>query len=172
VSRRTRLSNVAYRWGHTLTEAKRQSWIDFAKSLTFPDRFGDNRTISGYNLFLKRNMNVYPWKSTYIDVPSEGGEKYFVETLECTYYTSPSRVWVRPRYGSLGNNHDYYDYWRAGPYNTQARYPIEGEWRRKQQVLASWYDYTISTGKWYWYRVRAGWDSGVFSSFLFDQVST
>ena len=171
-TRRARLTAVSQRWGNVLSAADRQSWIDLAKSLKFPDRFGQLKGISGYNLFVKRNMNRYPFVTNYLDKPTEGGELFYVEVLELTFQVVYPRVWVRPRHGDVSNNQEYYDYWRAGPYDSPARNPIEGEWERKHQALASWYDYGITTSKYYWYRTRGGWNSGVFTSWWVEQVAT
>lgn len=172
LTRRARLTAVSQRWGGTLTATQRASWEALAKTKRFPDQFGEMKGISGYSLFLKRNMNASPWISGYIDTPIEGGEKMYIGLFELTFQISYPRVWVRPRYGLSGNNQDYYDYWRAGPYESPARNPIAGEWRRKHQELASWYDTTIITGKYYWYRMRGGWASGVFGDWYTETVAT
>lgn len=171
-ARRAILSDLAYAWGNDLTEIQRGYWNDLARSLRFPDRFGEMKPISGYLLFLKRNLQRRPPYVYLLASPTEGGEKFWVDVLELTYETAGPRVWVRPRYGDAANNQTYYDYWRSGPFQTEARNPTDAEWSHKAYKipLSSWYDYGITQGYWYWYRVRGGWSSGIVSPWFQNKI--
>jgi len=168
------LSACSTRWGSTLSSDQRRAWEELARSITFPDRFGEMRNPSGFQLFMRRNIIRQIHFTTYIDTPDEGGETFFAEILELEYQIVYPRVYVRFRYGSTRSNEDGLEFWRAGPYDSPGRRPIAGEWRHKEDKdpPASWYDYSIDTGKYYWYRGRAYWESGVVSNWFEEQVAT
>lgn len=171
-TRRGYVTTFSQRWGQTLTSAQRAMWEELARKKRFSDRFGDLKSISGYLLYLKRNCQRKPGYSGYLDEPTEGGEIAFFGEFELTYYPSTPYIWVRPRYGAADNNHEGYEFWRAGPYTSEARNPTEGEWKYKQDKIppSSWNDLGITNGKWYWYRFRASWDSGVVGSWWIGQI--
>jgi len=169
-----RMAYLIARWGNDLTAEQRQSWEDLASSLRFPDRFGERKQLSGYNLYLKRNLIRMRFYTSAIDVPIEGGELYYADETVVEFQGSYPRVWLTFHEGVATKNADVLDWWRAGPYDTESRSPIAGEW--KSLIYAkppgSSYDTTIVLSKWYWYRGRAVWASGVANPWSVGQVYT
>lgn len=50
---RNRFSAVSQIWRTVLTRAERQSWTDYAGRVTFPDRLGDDRHLTGHQMFIR-----------------------------------------------------------------------------------------------------------------------
>lgn len=52
-----RIKDLSAKWGNDLTEEDRQQWIQEARFTTRPKRMSGTRQLSGYLLFISRNMN-------------------------------------------------------------------------------------------------------------------
>ncbi|MCW7072268.1 MAG: hypothetical protein OCU12_08110 [Methanophagales archaeon] len=61
---------------------------------------------------------------------------------------------------------------RAGPYDSQARFPISGEWRviNVQTTPIRIIDTDVTFYKWYWYRVRGVMESGEVLNWWIAQI--
>jgi len=173
-ARRNILSQYSNRWGTALSADDRQKWYDLAKHMAFPDRFGDMKGISGYNLYLKRNFQRKPDYAGHLDIPTEGGEDFWTEFLIATWQPTFTRVLLQFYQIRTGSNHEGCQYWRAGPYDSEARNPTAGEWLKidYQVPCANVHDNGVVSGKWYWYKGRATWNSGIVSTWWYWQEPT
>lgn len=54
---RNRLATMSQAW-RALAESERQSWIDAAVNFPYTDIFGNSKTLSGFQLFVKLNVNL------------------------------------------------------------------------------------------------------------------
>jgi len=166
LSQRAKVTQFSNRWGTVLTAEQRAAWNELARHMQFPDRFGDYRKTSGYQLYLRRNIIRKPDYTGYLDVPTEGGESFWTNYVIATWQSAYNRVLLQFYQVRTGSNHEGCQYWRAGPFETEARNPTAAEWEKIDYKVpcAHNHDYGIVAGKWYWYRGRATWGSGVVSS--------
>jgi len=152
------LTVVAQAWGSTLTADQRDTYHRSARSIIWKDRFGDDYIPSGYQLYMKLNtrrkamglgiMTTAPPKQEFVEVNFLNVESF----LESGWIAMNLRVTLGQVISSYGT-----EYYKAGPYNSGGRRPIEGEWRfLKRKVPPSAYiDTAVSPNLWYWYRGRA-----------------
>jgi len=173
LAERAIVTELSQAWGSVLTDSDRSAWEEFARSRTFPDRFGIQRVPTGYLLFMRLNRNRRSYYSTYLTKPVAIEMNFFAKTLLVAYYPATLRVAARLTDFLPGRNNNFFDFWKAGPYDSPARKPIAGEWRRiVTQVASNYYDYSTTASKYYWYRIRPGWLNGEFFPFVSDQVYT
>jgi len=57
------------RWSANLTEAQRKAWRALAATVTWPDKFGNPKHLTGFQLYIKLNMNLAWYVFPTIDTP-------------------------------------------------------------------------------------------------------
>lgn len=165
------LTSVSQAWGGTLDADDRQAWEDYSKSQYMIDRFGEKYTPSGYNLFMSRNLIRKRWSMSILLRPYHRIKPLIATDWYVEWQVSYPRVYVRMLNGNNKGYPDKLEYWRAGPYASGGRKPIDGEWLLKKITgYGGWYNHTWTTsGDWFWYRCRMGRNDGVVSDFLVEQ---
>lgn len=151
------LSITAQYWGGTLTGIQREKWTRRARTVVWKNRFGDDYIPSGYQLFMKWNirrlvmglviMNIPPQPQEWVDT-----DEFLVVSVVLEGLISINLV-KDPAHQNEGYGNEYY---RAGPYTSGGRKPIEGEWRfvNRQVPPVRYKDFDVEPNKWYWYRAR------------------
>lgn len=167
------LTTAAQAWGGTLTAAERQTWNDRAETILWRDRMGDQYIPTGYQLFMKWNVRRLVMTLTIMkDAPMLQEWVYVYKLFATPYPGEPAvRMWLRP--GDTGLVQSYgIEYWKAGPYDSGGRNPIEGEWRfLVLKVPPAYYkDSDVIVDKFYWYRARAVAEFGDVQNWFYKQI--
>lgn len=80
---RQSLSNVSKSWSDVLTDAQRQSWIDFAAANPIPGAFGEPMVLSGIGMYVRLNQQLVQGESAMISNPPLDLVVPSITTLSC-----------------------------------------------------------------------------------------
>jgi hypothetical protein len=166
------LSAVSNAWGYTLTAAQRLQWINCAKDQVKVDRLGQTRAPSGFELFVARNMirltGAYPITLTPLGAP----KACLFTGLTAQWVGASGYVLVLLSFSGSAASPDFEQFWRAGPFKSPARQPQKPDYRflMYKKPPASWHDYGVVSGNYYWYRARGCDISGVTYKWFEVQV--
>lgn len=151
------MTSVSQAWGGTLSTADRQTWTDLARSIVWRSRLGDTYVPRGYQLFMKWNIRRKVMGLAIMLTAPVVQERVFVLDLNHGVYLTGPFIAVNLR-KEVGVGVDGYgvEYYRAGPYESGGRSPIEGEWLfiDREVPPGVYKDYDVIVNKWYWYRGR------------------
>ena len=167
IGQQQKVKDCAQYWGGTLTESERESWREYAREVTFPNRFGERVHYTGYVLFMSRNLNRLRWAYEMLKKPMKVGK--FINWSDV--YIQSEVAGYRIRFQATGYNSgeapDLLEAWIAGPYSSGGRVAIEPEYRfvgyDKVTPLVV-FKTGLSIGMYYWARMRLGDKAGVTSA--------
>jgi len=169
------LKTASQAWGSISFGCDRDSYNNLAKSIVWRDRLGSPYIPSGYQLFMKWNirrlvmglglMVKAPPIQEWVDVKElvifwhAVGPKFIMRLVRTV-----TPVQYPESYGV--------EIYKAGPYNSGGRNPIEGEWRFLTSMVppTTYYDTDINSTKFYWYRARAIVEFGDVQNWFEEQV--
>jgi hypothetical protein len=164
---RARTSTISKRWSQVLTSNQRAMWIASAPNYPAKNALGQIYKPTGYQLFMRLNMQLNEVGGPYLNQPPATPEIWIMREINCYKLTSPDGVMIdidmRPPY-TLPT---YMQIFRAGPYDGAGRNPIDGEWRElwHSSTTRHCYDYTIVPNKYYWFKGRGVTGYGVAGNF-------
>lgn len=169
-----RMTTVSQAWGNTLTEAQREAWREAARSQVWKSELGDTWRPSGYNYFCRQNLNRLMMGLGIMTIPPAAVPDIYCDEFELKWEATTMVVMMQLKGFVTGAYPDQVQYFKAGPYDSQGRRPIEGEWRYyDKQLPGSWlYDYDVVIYKWYWYRARWFTNEGFVGNWFPEQVYT
>lgn len=148
---------VAGNWGNLLTTAQRNTYTESAKQVRWTGRLGDPYIPNGYQLFMKLNIRrLVIGLGVMLTAPPV---QEWVYVHDMTAASVPgAKITVKLRSHASGTLVQSYgvEYYRAGPYVSGGRRPIDGEWRFKSRKVppAQYVDTDVNLNEWYWYRAR------------------
>jgi hypothetical protein len=150
------LKAVSKYWGNTCTSAQRTLWIQRALQERRFDRLGQARVPSGYEVFVASNMARLTCGWAITAAPIGYAKAVLIKALILTWVPASSWVTVVLAGWGAGTPPDRQQIWRAGPYTSPARNPINPEFRFFGFTSAggTYLDSTVVSGKYYWFRVR------------------
>lgn len=164
---------VSQAWGGTLDSDERQTWVDRAKTIVWSDRLGSPYIPSGYQLYMKWNIRRLCMGLSIMKIAPVQQEWVYVQELNLLVQ-EPYKIEIRlfEKVGSSIVQSYGVEYYKAGPYNSGGRKPIEGEWLLLSQKIppAKYNDTAVITGKWYWYKGRAISKFGDVQNWFTEQV--
>ena len=151
------MTAVSQEWSGTLTEKERQAWIDAAKNQNEVSKLGVNYIPTGYNYFMKLNVQRKRRGLTIMTMPpgamiaddiSDWLHIYRVSVPDIRIYAFNMEV-VAPDDFKV-------EIWKAGPFDNAGRRPIKPEFSflAFQKFNSDYYDIYITNGKYYWYKIR------------------
>ena len=150
------LSAAVTYWTNTLTATQRQRWVEYARSVKFPDRLGRYRCIPAYNLFIKmyiraKNLGTSPRVLPPTDVLNYGFDGYY-----CIWVGALNQFRVKPEGWFSSERPDGMEWWYAGPFDSENRTAQENEFYFDKYWTGFSYKFgSVVTGsKWYWHRIR------------------
>lgn len=157
VAQQVYLTAVAQAWGGSLTEGERETWNERALTETWTDRMGDPYIPSGYQLFLKWNIRRKVMGLAILITAPGSQEWVWIDLFAVQALVGQIAMRLRD-FGAVGTELTSYgtEYYKAGPYDSGGRRPIDGEWRFliRKVPPALVFDNAVVPGKWYWYRGR------------------
>lgn len=164
---------VSQAWGGTLDTAERLTWSNLAQSIKWRDRLGSTYVPTGYQLFMKWNIRRRVMGLAIMILAPSVQEWVHVGFLNVVVEFARDRIGMNLRETFaqviLGYGTEYY---KAGPFNSGGRKPIEGEWLflDRKAPPSQYIDYNLIGGKWYWYRGRAISKFGGVQNWFQEQV--
>jgi len=175
ITQRGLMTTVSGVWGQGLTPAERQAWERRAAEWVMTNRLGQEYRPSGYQLFVKLNVQAQVFASPINNSPPVGPKPVYVW-----------RVQVEPKPFFDANevkfekalaqpvDADGFQIFRAGPYSSGGRRPIRPEYRQLTQVWGfhDYFDYAVIDTKWYWYKCRWFFGVGFVGNWWEVQVQT
>lgn len=167
------LTYIAQAWSEYASEDQRRRWNELARTKVWRSRLMTPYVPSGYNLFMKWNLQLLGAGSVYyhLDPPvkemMQGFEHFFV-----IYSVWTDRIRLSLRRETIEVDPYCVQYFRAGPYAGGGRRALEGEYRlvRNETDSSNWYrwfDYDVILNMWYWYKARAVWQWGEADNWFF-----
>jgi len=162
------LTDLSQHWGANLSESDREAWRQLARVTEFSNRFGEPVHYSGYNLFVSRNMYRLRWGVMILDTPPVETGSMIFDWWETEWQLAQARVRLRVWEDATTVAAFCCEFWKAGPYTSPGRRPIEPEWRCINIDFAvgfGYFDYDVIANRYYWYRFRLGLASGVVMPF-------
>lgn len=169
------LTTVSQAWGGTLTADERETWNGRAKTVIWSDRLGNPYIPNGYQLFMKWNIRRLVMGLAILTTAPGAQDWETVEYLYTTYNVGGAYAQAKLLDWGAGYPSSYgLEYYRAGPYDSGGRNPIEGEWRFKKRTVPPnrYNDTTVVALKWYWYRARQIAQYGDVGNWFEGQVYT
>lgn len=167
------MTTCAQAWGVSLLEGERESWVKYAREVTFSNRFGEKVHYSGYVLFMSRNVRRLRWGYTITKVPLIYSKYMNWSTVLIQAEAAGNRVRYQATGYSTGMAPDLLEAWIAGPYDSPGRKPIEPEYKWvgvDKTVPFAIFKTGLIVGKYYWCRMRLGDKSGIVSSWETRQI--
>ena len=168
----TSMTTVSQAWGGTLTASQREAWVEAAREQTWKSKLGDDFIPAGYMYFMKLNLVRKFIGLPVKTLPPTKLTEVYADTFEP--YWEPYYDDIRGRLMGFvtGSYPDGVFYYRAGPYDSGGRRPIEGEWRymTKKDPNYLFIDTDLVSYKWYWYRAKWYLNEGVTGNFFNAQV--
>jgi hypothetical protein len=168
------LKAVTQYWGGTATATQRQGWAKMAAGMMVSSRLGQTRQPSGYELFVRQNMNRLACGQVILSTAHILESIGPITTLTAVYSVPLARVTVNLfGWGALPAPYTV-QYWRAGPFLSGGRQAQTPEYRYKtyKQPASAWLDTTVVANRWYWYRARGISQYGIDLNWFEVQVNT
>lgn len=168
------LTTVSKKWSELLTALERVLWEEAAETEEWTSRLGTNYRPSGYQLYLKYNIQRLVVGMTLTTVPIIKVHHAQIRAIFPRFGYSATQIDVRTSVRKLIGEAAPYciQYWRAGPFDTPGHRAMGPEYRLKQNETDpgdsyKWTDYPPVQGKWYWYKCRAVWEWGGVTGFRY-----
>lgn len=151
------MTTVSQAWGGTLDADDRLTWTNLARSIVWRDRLGSPYIPNGYQLFLKWNIRRKVMGLAIMTIAPAVQERVYVHAMNAGVSAVHDRINMRMAKSDADNVDGYgVEFYKAGPYGSGGRHPIEGEWlflaRKVPPTLYA--DFDIIFDEWYWYRGR------------------
>lgn len=175
VAQRGKLTVIAGKWGSVLNADQRLQWEERAADEMFVDRMGQRYRPSGYQLFMKFNLQVSVFGEMFLQVPPARLEPVFTWNLHAKESATKDANYILIAKASLvGVDADGQEIMKAGPYISGGRRPIIPEYRLLvlDKPIEIYYDYDVINGKYYWYKVRWYMNEGYTGNWWEKQVLT
>lgn len=163
------MTTVSQAWGSAGSTVDREAWEIYARTVQLKNRLGSLYIPTGFGIYMKLNLQRAKWGLSILNEPLLELEPKDPGTIFMHRYYTPDRwivnlgtgVWV----SHAGEGTQYF---KAGPFDSPGRKPIEGEWRHLQTRIPPEYGYSYDAiaGKWYWMRARQIWLSGWVGNFF------
>lgn len=166
------MTTVSQAWGGTLLPAEREAWVEAAREQTWKNRLGGDFIPSGYMYYMKLNLVRAFLGLGILKMPPAKPTEVYADRFEPVWMPAKIQIWGRLQKFASGYYPDGVFYYRAGPYNSGGRSPIEGEWRFLVKQLPDVYfkDGDLVSYKWYWYRAKWYLNEGITGNFFVAQV--
>ena len=173
INQQNRLITVSQYWSGTLTGEERQAWEEHARHIIVKNRQGMPYHPTGYQNFVTVNLRRLVWAFAISALPLERSAIVPPVVLYANYDPTPGELTI----GLTDTNgipvtFDRQWFYIFGPANS-GRKPTEGEWRCYQRWDNSlWVWGGLTTGKYYWFRVRWFQQDGTIGNWHKVQVFT
>jgi len=175
MAQRGLMTSVSALWGQSLSAANRQTWEDQAAETKFKNRLGIEYQPSGYQLFMKLNIQaaVFMMPASW-NAPARPDPVYVWRvTAEQDPFFNANEVTMEKAL-TVKVDADGFQIFRAGPYNSGGRRPIRPEYRQLTTIWGDYYyhDFAVISTKWYWYWCRWFFSEGHVGNWWEVQVQT
>jgi hypothetical protein len=164
ITSRGHMTTVSQAWGGTLSADDRQTWVQRARSVTFFDRFGQPYEPSGYQVYLKWNLQILQNGGSLLQEAPIGGEKAIVNEISAVSVGAPGEMEVKlTKDGILFPECASLVYFQAGPYDSGGRHPIAPEYRKAKVTTppAKYTAKSLTAFKYYWWKAFGVFPSGI-----------
>jgi len=85
---------LTLRWSANLTEAQRKAWRALAAAVTWPDKFGNPKHLSGFQLYIKLNMDLAWYVLPTLDTPPSNLLIYPPTSIAIDLNRTASHFWL------------------------------------------------------------------------------
>lgn len=175
ITQRGLVTTVSAAWGQSLTPADRQAWTNRAADQVFKNRLGIEYQPSGYQLFMKWNLQAQFFNYPVQNQPPVGPDPVYVWRVQAEPkpFFDANEVKMEKALAQPVDA-DGFQIFRAGPYDSGGRRPIRPEYRHLTSVWGfhDYFDYAVQDTKWYWYWCRWFFQVGFVGNWWEVQVQT
>ncbi|MBA7637166.1 hypothetical protein ES703_44801 [subsurface metagenome] len=175
MTQRGLMTFVSAQWGTALTPAERQAWEERAADIVVKNRLGIEYKPSGYQLFMKWNIQAQVFSYPINFKPPNGPAPVYVWRVQAEPdpFMSANEVTMEKAL-TVPVDADGFQIYRAGPYDSGGRRPIRPEYRHLTTVWGTYYyhDYAVTDTKWYWYWCRWFFGVGFVGNWWEVQIQT
>lgn len=161
---RALVTTVSQYWGGTCTFTQRQTWVDRARSVIVTDRLGTKYNPSGYQLFLKWNLQLLQAGGAIMASAPVGNEATDIYEMTAMSSGMPSEMMISLyKQGFAQIDAFALVIFRAGPFSSGGRRPIEPEYRKVavQSPPSTYTDVGLDLMKFYWWKAFGVFASGI-----------
>ena len=172
-TQRAFVTSASQHWGGTLTPVERQAWMVAARDQRFINRLEKEWTPSGYQYFMKLSVQALTLGYPIQDLPPDDIAPCYVEQARVYWDAGFTKVAVTlEKTAGVRVDATGFQIFRAGPYSSGGRRPLEGEYRYIANMTITWryLDGFPGAGEWFWYKVRYFWNVGVVGGFWENQI--
>lgn len=152
-----RITSSSQAWGQTLTQAMRDKWNELAEQLTFYNRLGQAYKPTGYIVFIQRSIQRerMGWSTTGLIYQGNGAIDDSVSYVITEAPGNKIRCYLR-QFDNSAIIASAWEIWVAGPYTSEARYPIEPEYKYNGHAhdTTNYPTSVLLQDRWYWVRLR------------------
>jgi len=170
---RGKLEYLARAWGVLLNAANRETWRESAVDQVFKNRLGGEYRPSGYQLFMKWNLQLAVIGDLHNANAPTGIWNVEIYSLDVLSPPVLIKIWIKLA-NRAGDNVDCRAaiIFKAGPYTSGGRRPIEPEYRLLvvQKPPATYTDWDLQADNYYWYKAFGVLDSGQRTNSFESQV--
>lgn len=158
---------VAKAWGQTLLAEQRAMWGEVAKGVLAIDRFGHPYTMTGYQLYMKLNVQRGMIPLAIQTDPPLLGRPFCILGLSSAAGGGAGYYKIKTALRTGIDEPELIQYWQAGPYDSPGRHALKGEFRLVgvERPASDYMTGLLIIGKWYWFQVRGGMDTGEVGNF-------
>lgn len=152
----------AQAWGTTLNDSQRAAWANASKNYPAKDRLGQRYKCSGYQFFMRLNVQRGMIPLSILNDPPDLGVPFYVDQLVVGPGTPIG--FTQAALGNIGDpdRPDLIQYWRAGPFASPGRHATTKEFRLEdvERPASPWTFADLTPGTYWWFRARGGQDTG------------
>jgi len=166
------VGEASVKWSGLLLADQRALWEQYAKSQTLINRLGLHWVPSGYQIYMKRSVQALLIGGAVQTLPPTNIRAIKVLSVVIAAKAAVGEVKIEMTFGTVPYGADVVQVFRAGPFVGGGRRAIAPEFLEVQQILTpfTWDDTGLTSGQYYWYKVRWGVLEGVVSSYWWGQV--
>lgn len=167
------LTTLSSKWGDVLTANEREQWGERAAEEVFTNRLGMEYRPSGYQYFMKLNLQSAFLSAKFTAAPPMKPDAVYVLRLRLLASAGqPENIVAFEKAFTVRVEADGFEIFRAGPFVSGGRRPIEPEYRflALETVSYAYLDAGIIDTKYYWYKVRWFFEEGYVGNWWEGQL--
>ena len=159
-------------WGGVLNSDQRRLWGEFAAGQTWVNKLGLTWVPTGYLAFVRLGLEALNLGASYEVNPPVQVYKAMARDVSVEQPGWEAMVRVAMSNWMNGIEPDVMQVWRAGPFTSGGYHATSGEYRVVEVVGSpfSWDDWGVVDQRYYWYRVRWGFNVGIVGVMYEQQV--
>jgi hypothetical protein len=163
---------VSQAWSYGMSVGERDQWRQYGASHPVISKLGVVYAPSGYQVFMRLNLQRLQCGGAIAYSPPITSNSFCGTLMNVVAHYGLGWMDIWLNYETAGGPPYWYEYFRAGPYVSQGRRPIAGEWRKVycNHGTQHYYDTSCVHNQFYWYRGRGVLYTGLVGNWFEGQA--